>query len=114
MIGMHFAGFLTLLILSLIAGLVVHYAVGYRVLGGFDGFVAKWVSGWVVAWLGSPVLGHWFAGVNIGSVYIIPALIGAFVGAFVPAAMLKAEDTITRTKTMASPALEADKTQQAA
>jgi uncharacterized membrane protein YeaQ/YmgE (transglycosylase-associated protein family) len=114
MIGMHFAGFLTLLILSLIAGVVVHYAIRYRVLGGFDGFLAKWVSAWVGAWLGSPVLGHWFARVNIGSLYIIPALIGAFVGAFVPAAVSRAAEAIMMTKTMMSPELDVHKTQQAA
>lgn len=109
MIDMHFASFLTLLIISLIAGLVVHYAVRYRVLDGFDGFLMKWIAGWVGGWLGSPVLGHWFAGVHIGGVFIIPALIGGFVGAFVPVAMLKAE---ARTKKV--PVLEIHKTQEAA
>ena len=110
MIGMHFASFLALLLVSLIAGLVLHHEIRYRVLEGFDGFLAKWIVGWVGAWLGSPVLGHWFAGVSLGSVYIIPAFIGAFIGAFVPVAMLKAE---APTATVA-PVLEVHKTQQAA
>ena len=112
MLDMTFASFLALLILSLISAVVVHYAIGYRVLRGFDGFLAKWVLGWVMAWLGSPVLGHWFAGVSIGSVYIIPALIGGFVGAFVFTAMLKAEAALV--KPMRAPELEIHKTRQAA
>jgi uncharacterized membrane protein YeaQ/YmgE (transglycosylase-associated protein family) len=90
MIDMGFASFLTLLVISFITALVMHYAIRYRVLDGIDGFAAKWIAGWVVAWLASPVLGHWFAGAEISNVYIVPALIGGFIGAFVPAAMWKA------------------------
>jgi len=89
MLDMTFVSFLTLLIISLIAGLVMHYAVGYRVLAGIDGFAAKWVTAWFGAWLASPVLGHWFAVVKLSDVYIIPAFVGAFIGAFLPAALGK-------------------------
>jgi uncharacterized membrane protein YeaQ/YmgE (transglycosylase-associated protein family) len=91
MIGMHFASFLTLLMISLITALVVHYAIGYRVLDGIDGFLSKWVVGWLGAWLGTPVLGHWFQHVAISNVYIIPAFIGGFIGAFLASAVWKAE-----------------------
>jgi uncharacterized membrane protein YeaQ/YmgE (transglycosylase-associated protein family) len=89
MLNMDFASFLTLLIISLIGALVMHYTIRYRMLDGIDGFFAKWTVGWIGAWLGSAVLGHWFAGVNLGHVYIIPAFIGAFIGAFAPAAWWK-------------------------
>ncbi len=91
MIDMNFVGFVTLLILSLIAALVVHYGIGYRFLSGFDGFLWKWIIGWVGAWVGSPVLGHWFDGFKLANVYIVPALLGGFVGAFVAALIWKAE-----------------------
>jgi uncharacterized membrane protein YeaQ/YmgE (transglycosylase-associated protein family) len=91
---MHFAGFLTLLIISLIVALIMHFAIRYRVLTGADGFLSKWIVGWVGAWLGSPVLGNWFQGVRISNVYIIPAFIGAFVGAFLVTAIWKAEAKI--------------------
>jgi uncharacterized membrane protein YeaQ/YmgE (transglycosylase-associated protein family) len=95
MIGMSFAEFVVLLILGLISSIVMHYAVRYRVLSGGDGFVAKWIMGWIGGWLGSPVLGHWFAGINVGHVFIIPALIGAFVGSFMLTAMWKAAACVT-------------------
>lgn len=91
MLYMNFASFLTLLIISLITALIVHYAVRYRVLDGTDGMLWKWIVGWVGAWLGTPVLGHWFDGIAISHVYIIPAFIGGFVGAFVAAVVWKAE-----------------------
>jgi uncharacterized membrane protein YeaQ/YmgE (transglycosylase-associated protein family) len=91
MIGLHFEPFLVLLVLSLIAALIVHYAFRYRFLEGFDGFLWKWVIGWIGAWLGTPVLGDWFDGVKIANIYIIPALLPAFAGAFVATAIWKAD-----------------------
>jgi len=80
MIGMSFASFVALLILGFIAAIIMHSAIRYRMVAGVDGFIAKWIAGWIGAWLGTPVLGHWWF--NIQSVYVIPALVGAFVGAF--------------------------------
>ena len=88
MIGMSFAAFVTLLILGIVAAVVMHSIIRYRMLEGLDGFVAMWITGWVGGWLGSPVLGHW--GFQIQNIYVIPALIGAFVGAFSCAALIKA------------------------
>jgi uncharacterized membrane protein YeaQ/YmgE (transglycosylase-associated protein family) len=98
MIGMHFMSFLTLLLLSLFAALIVHYAIRYRFLRGFDGFLWKWIVGWVGAWLGTPVLGMWFDGFKVGSVYIIPALLGAFIGAFAAGAVWKAHSKLNATQ----------------
>jgi uncharacterized membrane protein YeaQ/YmgE (transglycosylase-associated protein family) len=97
MIGMNFGSFLTLLILGLIAVIFMHFIIRYRMLKGVDGFFAKWIAGWIGAWLGSPVLGHWWF--RIQNVYIIPALIGAFVGAFAFAALTKANATARVTTT---------------
>lgn len=90
MIGTNFLSFLVLLVAGVIAGAVVHYVARYRLLEGIDGFIGKCIAGWVGAWLGSPVLGHWFEKVKIGNVYLIPALIGAFAGAFIIASSGKA------------------------
>lgn len=87
MIGMHFGAFLTLLILGCIAAAIMHFAIRYRMLGSVDGFFAKWIAGWIGAWLGGPVLGHWWF--QIQNIYVIPALVGAFVGAFSIVALTK-------------------------
>jgi uncharacterized membrane protein YeaQ/YmgE (transglycosylase-associated protein family) len=89
MIGMDFSEFIVLLILSLIASIVVHYLIRYRYLEGFDGFLSKWVAGWLGAWIGQPVLGHWWF--RVAGVWVIPALLGAFISAFAFAAMWKAQ-----------------------
>lgn len=88
MIGMNFASFLTLLVLGAISAIVVHSIIRYRVLKGVDGFLAKWIAGWAGAWLGSPVLGHWWF--HIQNIYVVPALVGAFIGAFASVVVLKA------------------------
>lgn len=46
MIGMSFGSFLTLLILGFIAAIVMHSAIRYRALEA-NGFVAKWIAGWI-------------------------------------------------------------------
>jgi uncharacterized membrane protein YeaQ/YmgE (transglycosylase-associated protein family) len=88
MIGMGFWPFLALLIVGVIASFVLHYVVRYRMLTGFDGFLGKWIVGWVGAWLGSPVLGHW--GPHITDQYIIPALIGSFSLVFLATIVMRA------------------------
>jgi uncharacterized membrane protein YeaQ/YmgE (transglycosylase-associated protein family) len=80
MIAMSFGSFVTLLILGFIAAIVMHSSVRNPASQGVDGFFAKWIAGWIGGWLGSPVLGHWWF--HIQNVYVIPALVGAFVGAF--------------------------------
>jgi len=90
MIGINFSALLILFVAALIAAGVLHYVIRYRFLDGFDGFVGKCIAGWVGAWLGSPVLGHWFERAKLANVYLIPALLGAFVGAFVVTATGKA------------------------
>jgi uncharacterized membrane protein YeaQ/YmgE (transglycosylase-associated protein family) len=90
MIGMTFGEFVIVLIAGLISAVVIHYVVDYRFLSGGDGFLCKWIAGWVGAWLGSPVLGHWAQSLKYDSIYFVPALIGAFVGSFVITASWKA------------------------
>ena len=90
MIGMNFWAFLVLSVAGVIAAFVIHYLARYRVLEGFDGFLVKVIAGWVGAWLGSPVIGHWFERVKIANIYLIPALLGAFVEVFVWVAIAKA------------------------
>jgi uncharacterized membrane protein YeaQ/YmgE (transglycosylase-associated protein family) len=90
MIGMSFEAFLVVSVTAVLAAAVVHYLIGYRFLPGFDGFLGKVVAAWLGAWLGSPVLGHWFESLKLADIYLIPALLGAFVGAFVVPAAAKA------------------------
>jgi uncharacterized membrane protein YeaQ/YmgE (transglycosylase-associated protein family) len=93
MVGMNFGGFLTLLILGFIAAIVIHSIIRYRMLEGLDGFLVMWIAGWIGGWLGSSVLGHW--SFQIQNIYVSPAVVGAFVGAFSFAAMLKANSRST-------------------
>ena len=87
MIGMSFSAFLTLLVFGLVSSLVLHMIVRYRMLAGLDGFVCAWIAGWAGDWLGSPVFGYW--GGHMQNVYIIPALLGAFVGTFLVTAVVR-------------------------
>ena len=82
LIGMPFLSFLVLLILSAIAAAIVHWGFRYQLFKGIDGFIGQWIVAWLGAWLGPAVLGHWFDSAMLGNIYVIPAVIGAFAGAF--------------------------------
>jgi uncharacterized membrane protein YeaQ/YmgE (transglycosylase-associated protein family) len=90
MIGMGFGAFLTLFVISFVAAGVIHYGFRYRFLSGIDGFLAKWIVGWVGAWIASPVVGYWFHGLTISGQYIIPAFLGAFSTPFMATVICKA------------------------
>jgi uncharacterized membrane protein YeaQ/YmgE (transglycosylase-associated protein family) len=90
MIGMDFGSFVVLSIAGLIAAAVLHYGARYRILEGFEGFLAKSIGGWFGAWLGSPIFGHWFGAAKMLNVYIFPAFLGAFTAIFAITASEKA------------------------
>jgi uncharacterized membrane protein YeaQ/YmgE (transglycosylase-associated protein family) len=77
MIGMDFVSFIILFAIAVVIAAIAHYGMQYYVVSGFGSYLSKVVVAWVGAWLGSPVLGHWFDGVAYGNVYYIPAILGA-------------------------------------
>ena len=77
MLGMDFISFLILLVISVVVSGILHYGLKFHVRAGTESFLSKVVVGWIGAWLGTPVFGHWFDSVMYGGVYIIPAILGA-------------------------------------
>lgn len=82
----------------------LHRAASHRALQdavGFRWIHEQWIAGWIGAWLGSPVLGHW--GPSVNHVYVIPALLGAFIGAFAVTSMPRAASKAAMTKLQQNP-----------
>jgi uncharacterized membrane protein YeaQ/YmgE (transglycosylase-associated protein family) len=77
MIGMDFGSYVLLLVIAVVVSAILHYGLDYYVTPGPWSFCSKIVVGWVGAWLGSPVVGHWFPGLRYHEVYIIPAILGS-------------------------------------
>ena len=77
MIGMNFISFVILLGISLVVSVIMHYVFKYYVRPGVNSFISKVIFGWIGAWLGSPVFGHWFGWIKYENVYIIPAILGS-------------------------------------
>jgi uncharacterized membrane protein YeaQ/YmgE (transglycosylase-associated protein family) len=75
MFNMNFLSFFVLFLIGAAVAIVYHNVIRYRFLEGNDAFVGKWIVGWLGAWLGSPVFGHWFW--KIENVYLVPAILGA-------------------------------------
>jgi hypothetical protein len=82
LIGMSFPSFLVLLIVSGIAAGIVRWGFRYQLFRGIDGFLGQWIVAWLGAWLAPAVLGHWFDSAMVSNIYVIPALVGGFAGAF--------------------------------
>ena len=77
MFGMDFISFLILLVISVAVSAALHWGLRYYVIPGLGSYFSKVVIGWIGAWLGSPVFGHWWEGVNYEQVYYIPAILGS-------------------------------------
>ena len=77
MIGMDFVSFLILLIIAIVVSGVLHFVFKLYIIPGWCSYLSKVGIGWVGAWLGSPVLGYWWQGLNYKQVYIVPAILGS-------------------------------------
>ena len=77
MIGMDLLSFLILLVIGIVVAAILHYGFRFYVISGRSSFLCKVVIGWLGAWLGSPVFGHWLEGLRYESVYYIPAVLGS-------------------------------------
>lgn len=77
MIGMSFGSFLVLLIVSAVVSGILHYGFKFYVRAGTGSYLSKVLIGWVGAWLGSPVFGHWSEGLSYEQVYYVPAALGS-------------------------------------
>jgi len=75
MLGMSLLSFLILTLIGAAVALTYHNVLRYRFLEGTDALFGKLIVGWLGAWLGSPVLGHWLW--KIENVYLVPAILGA-------------------------------------
>ena len=94
MIGMDFISFIILLIISVVMSGVLHFVFKYYIRPGWCSYASKVFVGWVGAWLGSPVLGYWWEGLNHKGVYIIPAILGALAGVIFVVDFLKSCATL--------------------
>ncbi len=77
MIGMNFISFIILLAIAVIVAVILHFVFNYKVRQEWSTIFCEIIFAWIGAWLGSPVLGHWFTGWNYMSVFIIPAILGS-------------------------------------
>jgi uncharacterized membrane protein YeaQ/YmgE (transglycosylase-associated protein family) len=75
MLGMSLLSFLILTFIGAVVAATYHYVFRYRFLDGNEAVIGKLIIGWLGAWLGSPVLGHWLW--KVENIYIVPALLGA-------------------------------------
>ena len=73
---MDFISFIILLIISIVVSGVLHFVLKFYIIPGWWSYFSKVAIGWIGAWLGSPVFGYWWQGLNYKEVYIVPAILG--------------------------------------
>ncbi len=74
---MNFISFIILLAIAVVVAIILHFVFNCKVRQDWNSIFSEIVFGWIGAWLGSPVLGHWFSGWKYDNVYIIPAILGS-------------------------------------
>jgi uncharacterized membrane protein YeaQ/YmgE (transglycosylase-associated protein family) len=75
MLGMSLLSFLILTLIAAVVAVAYHDVIRYRFLESNDALFGKLIVGWLGAWLGSPILGHWLW--KVENVYVVPAILGA-------------------------------------
>jgi uncharacterized membrane protein YeaQ/YmgE (transglycosylase-associated protein family) len=98
MIGMNFISFLILLIISVVISGILHFAFKYYIIPGWWSYLSKVLIGWVGAWLGSPVFGYWWQGLNYEEVYIVPAILGCLLFSIFAVDLIKTSATLSKGK----------------
>jgi uncharacterized membrane protein YeaQ/YmgE (transglycosylase-associated protein family) len=95
MIGMDFISFLILLLISVVVSAILHYVCKFYIRPGLVSFLSKVIFGWVGAWLGTPVFGRWFSGINYEDVYVIPAILGSLAVMVILVDLVKTAKVVT-------------------
>jgi len=97
MIGMNFLSFIILLVISIIVSAVMHYGMKYYIRPGFGSFLSKMIFGWIGAWLGTPVFGEWWGGVNYQDIYFVPAILGSIAVIIIIVDLVKTTKSVVET-----------------
>lgn len=82
MIGMSLSSFLTLFIISALCAVSLFNVLKPTGLSKVDSLLMELIVGWIGAWLGSPVLGHWSRIVPSTNIYVLPAILGTLAAIF--------------------------------
>jgi len=86
---MDFVSFLILLVISVVVSAILHFGLRYYVTPGLWSFCSKIIVGWLGAWIGTPVFGSWFPGVQYQQIYYIPAVLGSAAAIVVAVDLIK-------------------------
>jgi uncharacterized membrane protein YeaQ/YmgE (transglycosylase-associated protein family) len=81
MIGMTFSSFLALLVIGAACALFFHSVPKPRPLG-IAAYMGQLIVGWLGAWIGSAVVGHWGWIIPTTNVYVLPAFISSLAASY--------------------------------
>jgi uncharacterized membrane protein YeaQ/YmgE (transglycosylase-associated protein family) len=94
MIGITFVSFLSLFVIGAICALVLQHMQQARLMRHVEGYLSRLIIGWLGAWIGSPVLGHWGWMIPDTTVYLVPAALGALAAIFALTELLRTVEVL--------------------
>ena len=94
MIGMTFQSFVSLLLISAVCASIVHSMLRLTVLYRSEAYLAEWIIGWLGAWIGSSVVGHWGWMIPGSDVYLVPAALASIASIYLMAASFKSMEML--------------------
>jgi uncharacterized membrane protein YeaQ/YmgE (transglycosylase-associated protein family) len=83
-------------IISIVVSGVLHFVFKFYIIPGWWSYFSKIIIGWVGAWLGSPIFGYWWQGLNYKEVYIIPAILGSLSILIFAVDLIKTGSTVSK------------------
>jgi uncharacterized membrane protein YeaQ/YmgE (transglycosylase-associated protein family) len=93
MIGMTFSSFLALLVIGAACALFLRGILQPRP-SGTAAYIGQLIVGWLGAWIGSAVVGHWGWIIPTTNVYVLPALISSLAAIYALMESVKIIETL--------------------
>src|SRR5262249_33750837 len=94
MIGMTFASFLALLVIGAVCALFLDGILRPRLLGKGQDYLCQLIVGWLGAWIGSAVVGHWGGVIPTTNVYLLPAIVSSLAAIYALIELVRIVETL--------------------
>src|SRR5262249_45005692 len=91
---MSFASFVTLFVIGAVCALCVYGMTKMEMLRAPEGYLLDLIAGWIGAWIGTPVVGHWSWMVTETNVYLVPAVVGSLAAIYTLAAFVRMVESL--------------------
>jgi uncharacterized membrane protein YeaQ/YmgE (transglycosylase-associated protein family) len=94
MIGMTFASFVALLVIGAVCALFLDGILRPRFLGKGQDYLCQLIVGWLGAWIGSAVVGHWGGMIPTTNIYLLPGIVSSLAAIYLLIELVRIVETL--------------------